>query len=617
MCGRFVFLMSNAYFCGKHLQIMWNPKAKRIPYGIQGFEMLRRDNCYYVDKTMFIPEIESANKYFFLVRPRRFGKTLTMMMLEAYYDIHKKDNFEKNFSGLWIGDHPTESRNTYLVLEFNFSLVNGSIEDYRRSFDAHCKIKIESFCDEYKDLLLPETKNLVLSCNGAVDQMTKLSEMVAKSGRKIYLFIDEYDNFTNNILSDFTQLARYQDETHRTGYLRTFFNVVKDGCKVGIERLFITGVSPVTLDDLTSGFNIGSNYTAEPKFNEITGFTESEARAMIDYYRQYFDFPYSTDEIIDTIRPWYDNYCFAKQCFGKTTMYNSDMLLYFMDKLCNHGEYPENIVDANIRTDYAKLRMLIRKDKEMAFEGSIIQKLVTEGQIVGKLVENFPAEAIVVRENFVSLLYYFGMVTIGGFSRQDVIFKIPNMVVKEQLIKYLMDNYADNDLVYNTYVADQLISDMAFDGKWKEFFAYVADTIKAFASTRDKAKGESFVHGFTLGAVCQCSAYFPHSEADTSAGFPDLYLEPRNDLYRDLTHSYLIEFKYVDEKATKTLIKNKSAEAILQLEKYSKSGFVAQKSKGTTLHCLLVVYKGVEMVKCNEVITVDYCGDAAKHGNLI
>ena len=183
------FFMSNAYFCGKHLQIMWNPKAKRIPYGIQGFEMLRRDNCYYVDKTMFIPEIESANKYFFLVRPRRFGKTLTMMMLEAYYDIHKKDNFEKNFSGLWIGDHPTESRNTYLVLEFNFSLVNGSIEDYRRSFDAHCKIKIESFCDEYKDLLLPETKNLVLSCNGAVDQMTKLSEMVAKSGRNTTIIV--------------------------------------------------------------------------------------------------------------------------------------------------------------------------------------------------------------------------------------------------------------------------------------------------------------------------------------------------------------------------------------------------------------------------------------------
>ena len=583
---------------------MWNPKAKRIPYGIQGFEMLRRDNCYYVDKTMFIPEIEYANKYFFLVRPRRFGKTLTMTMLETYYDIHKKDKFEKIFSGLWIGDHPTESRNTYLILELNFSLINGNIDQYKESFDGICRIQFDSFCDEYKELLLPETKCEVEKCANAVEKLKKLCEMVGKSGQKIYLFIDEYDNFTNNILSDYTQLGRYMDETHRTGYLRTFFNAIKDGSKNAIERLFITGVSPVTLDDLTSGFNIGTNYTAAPKFNEIAGFTEREAREMIDYYRQYFDFPCSTDEIIETIRPWYDNYCFAKRCFGKTTMYNSDMLLYFMDQMCNYGEFPENIIDSNIRTDYAKLKMLIRKDKEMAFEGSIIQTLVTEGKIEGKLVDHFSAEAIVVRENFISLLYYFGMVTIGGFAREDVIFKIPNIVVKEQLINYLMENYEANDLVYDSWVADKLISDMAFAGKWKEFFDYVADTIKVFATTRDKAKGESFVHGFTLGSACQSKAYFPHSEADTSAGFPDLYLEPRTDIYPDLGHSYLIEFKYVKTDATVAEIQNKEAEGIIQLEKYSKSGLVVKKSQKTTLHCLLIVYKGFEMTTCREVLNV-------------
>ena len=580
---------------------MWNPLARRIPYGIQGFEMLRRDNCYYVDKTRFIPEIEYANKYFFLVRPRRFGKTLTLNMLKTYYDINKKDIFDKMFSGLWIYDHQTEYRNSYLVLHLNFSVINGGIDEYKKDFDEHCAQQIESFVDNYADLLPPDTMEKVQKASNASKQLDMLCNCVNKTPQKIYLFIDEYDHFTNDILSDHTQLGRYLDETHRTGYLRTFFNSIKNGCQTSIERLFITGVSPVTLDDLTSGFNIGSNYTADPRFNEITGFTEQEAREMLTYYNEYFNFPYSIDQIIETIRPWYDNYCFARRCFGKTTMYNSDMLLYFTDQLCNFGEFPENIIDSNIRTDYAKLRMLIRKDKEMEFEGSIIQTLVTDGQIKGKLVDHFPAEQIVLQDNFVSLLYYFGMITIGGFNEEDIVFKIPNIVVKEQLINYLMDNYNDNELVYDSWNGNKILSKMAFHGEWKAFFEFVADTIKTFATTRDKAKGEKFVHGFTLATTCQSKVYFPHSEADTVAGFPDLYLEPRTDLYPDLKHSYLIEFKYVNADATATEIQNKSAEAVLQLQKYSRYGLVVEKSKNTTLHCLLVMYKGFELEKCEEV----------------
>ena len=219
-------------------------ERKRIPYGIQGFEMLRNDNSYYVDKTPFIPKIEAANKYFFIVRPRRFGKTLWLNTLKTYYDIKKKNVFEKLFSGLWIGDHPTPSRNSYMILDFNFSLVNGSVEDYRQSFDTICRIQFESFIYDYEEYLPKGTKEFVENCPDAVSKMSKLCEMVSKTDKKMCVFIDEYDNFTNNILSDYTQLGRYLDETHRTGYLRTFFNALKDGSKDAIERLFITGVSP-------------------------------------------------------------------------------------------------------------------------------------------------------------------------------------------------------------------------------------------------------------------------------------------------------------------------------------------------------------------------------------
>ena len=579
-------------------------KPKRIPYGIQGFEMLRNDNSYYVDKTMFIPEMENANKYFFIVRPRRFGKTLLLNMLKTYYDIKKKDIFDKMFSGLWIHDNPTENRNSYLVLHLNFAMVSGSIDDYRQSFDGYCDLMFKHFCKTYKEFYPEDAQEqLVKREYKAIEQLKYIVSEVVPD-KKIYFFIDEYDNFTNNILSDHTQLGRYMDETHRTGYLRTFFNALKDGCQTSIERLFITGVSPVTLDDLTSGFNIGTNYSTDARFNELMGFTENDVREMVRYYDGFYHFQYSEDEIIETIRPWYDNYCFAEDAFGKTTMYNSDMILYFMDNLCSHNEFPKKIIDSNIRTDYAKLKMLIRKDREFKYEASIIQKLATDGQYIAPLNDHFPAEKITEKKNFVSLLYYFGMVSIGGLARGEVIFKIPNIVVREQLFEYLIENYEENDLKCDSWIVDEALSQMAFDGVWKPFFDYTADLLKKFAASRDKAKGESFVHGFTLAATCRSHVYFAHSEPDTSDGFPDLYLEPRTKLYHDLTHSYLIEFKYAKSDATETEITNKTAEGILQLEKYSKSGFVVEKSKKTTLHCLLVVYKGVEMVKCEQILEI-------------
>ena len=281
-------------------------KPKRIPYGIQGFEMLRNDNSYYVDKTMFIPEMENANKYFFIVRPRRFGKTLLLNMLKTYYDIKKKDIFDKMFSGLWIHDNPTENRNSYLVLHLNFAMVSGSIDDYRQSFDGYCDLMFKHFCKTYKEFYPEDAQEqLVKREYKAIEQLKYIVSEVVPD-KKIYFFIDEYDNFTNNILSDYTQLGRYMDETHRTGYLRAFFNALKDGCQTSIERLFITGVSPVTLDDLTSGFNIGTNYSTDARFNELLGFTENDVREMVRYYDGFYHFQYSEDEIIETIRPWYD-----------------------------------------------------------------------------------------------------------------------------------------------------------------------------------------------------------------------------------------------------------------------------------------------------------------------
>ena len=227
---------------------------------MMNFAVIRRDDCYYVDKTRFIPMTEEADKFFFFIRPRRFGKSLTVNMLQHYYDILAKGKFEALFGDLYIGKHPTRDRNSYLVLYLNFSGIVGELHNYRKGLDAHCQTMFDYFCDIYADYLPQGIKEELDKKEGAVEQIEYLFTECNKTNQRIYLLIDEYDHFTNAILSDIESLHRYTDETHGEGYLRAFFNKIKAGTYSSIERCFITGVSPVTMDDLTSGFNIGNNY---------------------------------------------------------------------------------------------------------------------------------------------------------------------------------------------------------------------------------------------------------------------------------------------------------------------------------------------------------------------
>ena len=362
------------------------PYRKRIPYGMMNFVDVREDDCYFVDKTVFIPALEAANKFFFFIRPRRFGKSLTISMLRHYYDVLDKDHFEKWYGGLYIGEHPTPERNSYLVIYLNFAEVLAEINSYRSSLDAYCDTEFRSFCRRYADYLPAGILEELSLKEGAVEQLSFLHKRCAEAGRQLYLFIDEYDHFTNKILSEPACLNDYKTETHGTGYLRSFFDTVKGGTDSSIKRVFVTGVSPVTMDDLTSGFNIGTNYSLSPEFNELVGFTEEDVRAMLDYYATTCEFHHTTDELIAIMKPWYDNYCFAKQSFGRTTLYNSNMVLYFVDNYIRCGcEVPDNMIEENIRVDYNKLRMLIRKDREFAHDASLIQTIVQQGYITGNL----------------------------------------------------------------------------------------------------------------------------------------------------------------------------------------------------------------------------------------
>ena len=538
---------------------------------------------------------------FLLHSPSPFRQD-TYPLHENYYDINKKDKFDEIFGKLYIGQNPTPEHSTYLIIHLNFAEVAAGLDDYKDGLDNHCRLVFNFFCDIYAHILPADTKAGLQQEPDAVSKLRFLCQKCQEVGKKIYLFIDEYDNFTNMILAHEEHLVRYRNQTHGEGYLRQFFNTIKGAAGNTLGRVFVTGVSPVTMDDLTSGFNIGTNYSLSPDFNEMTGFTEEEVRKMLDYYGSVLPFNHTTDELIKVMKPWYDNYCFAEDRYGETTMYNSVMVLNFVDNyIRSNYQIPKKMVETNIRIDYDKLRMLIRHDKEFAHDASIIQQLVTQGFVIGTLNENFPAERINDPDNFLSLLFYFGMVTIDGTYKGETKFIIPNEVVRDQMYTYLLDTYKENDLEYDRYSKGKLESKLAYDGQFKPYFEYIADCLKKYSSQRDKQKGEAFVHGFTLAMTSQNKFYRPISELDNDGGYADIFLSPLCDIYKDMVDSYIIELKYSKSQTTDEQVKKLFEEASAQISRYADSDMVREAVKTTKLHKLVVIYRGAEMVACEEI----------------
>ena len=330
---------------------------KALPYGISDFPRIRCEDYYYVDKSRFIEILERQPPYLFLIRPRRFGKSLFLAMLEAYYSIDYAGRFEELFGELYIGQHPTKRHNSYMVLRFNFSEVSSKLEFVDRSFCEYCCMVMKNFILKYEHLLGSGIWEVVNPDETNPEQMlAALKEYVSRTDcPRIYLLIDEYDNFTNTILSSYGQ-ERYREKTHGEGLIRGFFNNVKastSNAGAAVERLFITGVSPITMDDVTSGFNIGTNISMLPQFNDIIGFSEDEVREMITYYKDENALPadVTVDELVELMKPWYDNYCFSEDSLEER-MFNSDMTLYFLNNYLQLGKVPKMMVDNNIRTDY-------------------------------------------------------------------------------------------------------------------------------------------------------------------------------------------------------------------------------------------------------------------------
>lgn len=572
---------------------------KGIPYGVTDFRMIREENYYYVDKTRYISLLEDVARFFFLIRPRRFGKSLFVNMLTWYYDINRKELFNDLFGDLYIGQHPTDEQGKYLILSFNFSAVNPDPDKLMESFEWHCHLRFMEFANAYVSYFEP---GFVKSVENAPSAAAKFSYIISKAGEQdvpIYLVIDEYDNFSNAVLANAGN-THYKALTHGAGFFRFFFNLIKEGATGNgpIKRMFITGVSPVTMDDITSGFNIGTNMSCDARFNNIIGFSEQELRGMLSYYKEVGDISDSIDDLIGMMKPWYDNYCFSSDSLNEP-MYNSDMVLYFLNNYLPHKKAPSNMIDNNIRTDYNKLRHLIRLDKTFGLNASIIQEIITNGSIVTEIKTAFPAEDLAKPDNFKSLLYYYGLLSIQGIKRGDTVLGIPNLTVREQLYGYLIEAYREADLFeLDMSNLNNLVKDMAYDGIWEPAFRYFASELERQSSIREFIEGEAHVKGFLLAYLGLTRTFIIFPEHESNKGYADFYMMPDLLHQPEIAYSYIVEVKYARRDASDAEIAALRQEAAEQLRRYAADPKVQTTKGHTLLRLITLIFKGWNLEVC-------------------
>ena len=585
--------------------------AKKIPYGISDYTRIIKENYYYVDKTRFIEQVELAPPFLFLIRPRRFGKSLWLNTMKAYYDVNEAATFDLLFGQTYIGQNPTDERNSYLVLSFNFSGVNPDIDKLESSFESHCSHCFDSFNWAYSSLLGSDYLDEYKQLNTTSDRLEFITRYCQQKNLSIYLFIDEYDNFANTILSKYGNES-YQKLTHDEGFFRYFFNTIKlatTNVGASLKKIFITGVSPVTLDDVTSGFNIADNICKNPRFNAIVGFTEAELVTMLNYYKAESKIDEPIENLLSVMREWYNNYCFAEEKINEK-IYNSDMALYFMKNYLESGVIPKDLIDSNIRIDYSKLRHLIILDKKVNGNFSTIKKIAEEGEVRANIVSSFPAEKLTARENFVSLLYYFGILTIDRVEEDELILTVPNLAIRTVLFSYLTEGFSEAEIFnLESMALSEMAHKMAYKGEWRPFFNYFAEQIYKQTSVRDYIDGEKTVQMFHLVYLNSANYFTVHSEAEMGKGFVDLWLQPNFIVRPNMKHCYIVELKYVPRSAEadaknpqSALVQQLTADANAQLTKYATDSRILASVGNTTLHLLRVIYCGWEMVSCEEVV---------------
>jgi len=560
---------------------------KKIPYGISDFKRLKTEDYFFIDKTDYIPKIENhTSAYLMFLRPRRFGKSLLIAMLEAYYDIYFKKEFEAIFKDTYILNNKTKEVSSYMVLGFDFSAVD--IFDVNDSFKHLLELKIRGFSDRYN-------LNIEFKANNPISMLNDIFNYTKKHHLNLYVMIDEYDNFANRLFlnskEDYLNIV-----TQKTAPFKQFFTTLKAGTagnNAPIKRMFITGVTPMTMYDVTSGFNIGDNISLHPDFQNLIGIDSHELEKALSHF-----------EIRDQVetamlQEWYDGYRFSE--YNDHKIYNTDMILYFIKQFMICHKLPKEMIDINVRSDYSKLKGIIYTNKKLNGNFKTLQRLIGGESIsISNLVQDFSALNLHKEENFKSFMFYLGLVTIKN-REFDLNLKIPNETVKRIDIDFLADALELEKIfeISTTKIAEKLKA-FALNGEL-DIFKYLAQMIKDNTGIRDYIHTEQTVKSMYLAYLSLTPYYVIKSEEELNKGFADILLKPFNPYIKFVG---LVEFKYINrekkppsKKRVDTLVKD----AKEQLNTYEKDELVQNYlENGLKLQKVIIVFCGWEMVYCEK-----------------
>ena len=530
---------------------------KKLPYGISDYERLIENDYYYVDKTMYIEKLENLPEpYIMFLRPRKFGKTLFTSTLENYYDYKKTDKFEKLYGKTYIGKQPTKLKNKYHILKFNFSGIDTTNDKTTiRGFKNEVSSSIKLFIEKYK---LDFYINQEDEAENILDNLIKAFS-IQKQGEKIYVIIDEYDHFANELLGFNTN--QFKNLVSRNGKVRKWYEILKKGTETVIDRIFITGVAPITLDSLTSGFNIASDKTRNVKFNEMVGFTKVELIRMMNDLQIIKE---EQNKILPIMKENYDGYKFALEAEEK--IYNSNMCLYFLNNYIEQKRVPAQLIDMNIASDYSKLGKMLDLCRGKERE-KVIEKTISGEGIVEEITEKFNPVIEFEEKDLVSMLYYLGYLTIEDEVVGYPKLSIPNRVMKEiysdYFLKILKQDIKGENIEENY---SEIARQIAQEGKIDKMVELMRKYLKNL-SNRDYIKfDEKYVKLIFYCIAMNLKIYRIKSEMEVQRKYPDILLIPRDESKE--YKAVMIEFKYLKKEEANKL-KEKQSKAREQIEEYA------------------------------------------------
>jgi hypothetical protein len=564
----------------------------RIPYGISNFKSMIEDAYFYQDRTMFIRKLEeNASPFLFFLRPRRFGKSLFVSMLHHYYGLEYKEKFTALFGKLAVGKKPTKLANGYLVLSLEFSRINTDTPKHTyEGFLTNVKSAVESFLFQYNAYFTDAQREEILSKTLPNEVINSLFNCHKNNEVPfpIYILIDEYDHFANELIS--FNFDYFKEAVSQNGFVRKFYETIKTATRDGVvQKLFVTGVSPITLDSMTSGFNISSSITLELVFHSMMGFEEAEVKRLLQKVGVKNE---NLTAVLDDLRDWYDGYLF--NVLSSEHVYNPDMVLYFCKYYKEYKSYPTNLLDANIASDYGKIRNIFKIQDREGEHKNVLQTLTETGSISAQLTGQFSFEKDFGQDDLVSLLFYMGFLTIEKADLAGSIFTFPNFVIKRLYADYFVSVLQRSaGLPIDNSAMNASIRSMANTGNLQPFFDQVSAILKVLSNRDAFHFNEMSLKAIFVSCLHQQQFYYVHSEYETEKGYADVFLEAIRGF--EPKYQMAFELKYIkksDKNEADKTIDDKDIQKILDKAEVQLTNYMVSKKfldrkglKGIVLVC--------------------------------